>query len=73
MRPEGSVGFAPVKKRWVVERTNAWNGRYRRHSKDYERRVESSAAMIQISQTHLMLRRLTHHEDQKFRYRAKAG
>jgi transposase len=73
MRPEDSVGFAPVRKRWVVERTNAWNGRYRRHSKDYERRVESSAAMIQISQSHLMLRRLTHHEDQKFRYRAKAG
>jgi putative transposase len=73
MRPEGSPGFTPVKKRWVVERTNAWNGRYRRHSKDYERRVDSSAAMIQISQTHLMLRRLTPREDQKFRYRAKAG
>jgi putative transposase len=73
MRPAGSPGFTPVKKRWVVERTNAWNGRYRRHSKDYERRVDSSAAMIQISQTHLMLRRLTPHEDQKFRYRAKAG
>lgn len=73
MRPEGSPGFTPVKKRWVVERTNAWNGRYRRHSKDYERRGESSAAMIQISQSHLMLRRLTPREDQNFRYRAKAG
>jgi putative transposase len=73
MRPEGSPGFTPVRKRWVVERTNAWNGRYRRHSKDYERRVESSAAMIQISQSHLMLRRLTPHEDQKFRYRARAA
>ena len=73
MRPEGSPGFTPVKKRWVVERTNAWNGRYRRHSKDYERRVDSSAAMIQISQSHLMLRRLTPRKDQNFRYRAKAG
>ena len=73
MRPEGSPGFTPVRKRWVVERTNAWNGRYRRHSKDYERRVESSAAMIQISQSHLMLRRLAPPETQNFRYRARAA
>lgn len=57
-RPEGTQGFTPLEKRWVVERTNAWNGRSRRHSKDYERRAESSAAMIQISNVHLMLRRL---------------
>ena len=37
-RPAGSQGFTPLEKRWVVERTNAWNGRCRRHSKDYERR-----------------------------------
>ncbi|MBI3300865.1 MAG: transposase, partial [Deltaproteobacteria bacterium] len=36
-RPEGSKGFTPLEKRWVVERTNAWHGRYRRNSKDYER------------------------------------
>ena len=58
-RPEGTRGFTPLEKRWVVERTNAWNGRCRRNSKDYERRVESSAAMIQISNIHLMLRRLS--------------
>jgi putative transposase len=58
-RPEGSRGFTPLEKRWVVERTNAWNGRCRRNSKDYERRVESSAAMIQVSNIHLMLRRLS--------------
>ena len=34
-RPEGTQGFTPLTKRWVVERTNAWNGRYRRNSKDY--------------------------------------
>ena len=39
IRPEGSVGFTPLRKRWVVERTNAWNGRCRRNSKDYERRA----------------------------------
>lgn len=73
MRPEGTAGFTPLRKRWVVERTNAWNGRYRRHSKDYERRVESSAAMIQVSQTNLMLRRLAPPDDQKFGYRARAA
>lgn len=73
MRPEGSSGFTPVRKRWVVERTNAWNGRYRRHSKDYERTVESSAAMIQVSQTHLLLRRLAPPLDRRFRYRANAA
>ena len=57
-RPEGASGFVPVPKRWVVERTFAWLGRYRRHSKDYERRTDSSASMLRISAIHLMLRRL---------------
>ena len=68
-RPEGSKGFTPLKKRWVVERTNAWNGRYRRNSKDYERKPESSTAMIYISNIHLMLRRLTAHRQPEFHYR----
>jgi transposase len=33
-RPAGSTGFTPLRQRWVVERTNAWNGRDRRNSKD---------------------------------------
>jgi putative transposase len=73
MRPEGTKGFTPLKKRWVVERTNAWNGRCRRHSKDYERTIASSAAMIQVSQSHLMLRRLAPSDDRNFRYRACAA
>ena len=71
-RPEGTTGFAPVRKRWVVERTNAWNGRSRRHSKDYERRTESSAAMIRISNVQLMLRRLAPVERPQFNYAAAA-
>ncbi len=43
-RLEGTKGFTPLAKRWVIERTNAWHGRYRRNSKDYERSVESSTA-----------------------------
>ncbi len=71
-RPEGTRGFTPLEKRWVVERTNAWNGRCRRNSKDYERRVESSAAMIQISNIHLMLRRLSPVSRPAFNYHAAA-
>jgi putative transposase len=71
-RPEGSRGFTPLEKRWVVERTNAWNGRCRRNSKDYERRVESSAAMVQISNIHLMLRRLSPVPRHTFQYRVAA-
>jgi putative transposase len=57
-RPAGEPLFKPVRKRWVVERTNAWIGRSRRNSKDYERYTQSSEAMIEISSIHLMLRRL---------------
>lgn len=56
--PPGTKGFHAVRKRWVVERTNAWNGRSRRNSKDYERTTASAEAMIQISAIHLMLKRL---------------
>jgi putative transposase len=57
-RPADAVGFAPIRKRWVVERTFAWHGRCRRHSKDYERRTDSSEAMVRVSALSLMLRRL---------------
>jgi putative transposase len=57
-RPEGETGFKPLPIRWVVERTFAWIGRYRRNSKDYEKRTDSSESMIQISSISLMLRRL---------------
>jgi len=59
-----------VHKRWVVERTNAWTGRSRRNSKDYERTPASAAAMIQISHLHLMLRKLTPSAQREFRYAA---
>jgi len=71
-RPEGRNGFTPVRKRWVVERTNAWNGRARRNSKDYERKPESAAAMIQLSNIHLMLRKLVPSSQREFRYAVAA-
>ena len=57
-RPPGSEGWVRLPKRWVVERTFAWLGRYRRLSKDYERLTGTSAAMVQVSAIHHMLRRL---------------
>jgi putative transposase len=69
-RPEGTNGFTPLEKRWVVERTNAWHGRSRRHSKDYERTPESSGAMISLSNIQLLLRRLTSHCRPEFHYRS---
>jgi putative transposase len=72
-RPEGTKGFTPLEKRWVIERTNAWHGRYRRNSKDYERSVESSTAMIQMSHVHLMLNRLAPCGRPAFHYRKEAA
>ena len=57
-RPKGDEEFEPLPRRWVVERTFAWLGRYRRNSKDYERNTASSEATIKISAIHMMLRRL---------------
>lgn len=72
-REPGVKGFAVLPKRWVVERTFAWQGRYRRHSRDYERRTDSSEAMIRISSLHMMLRRLApQYNAPAFRYRPAA-
>jgi putative transposase len=58
-RPPGSKEFRVIKWRWVVERTFAWLGRCRIHSREYERTTSSSEAQVQISMIQLMLRRLT--------------
>ena len=71
--PAGTKGFTSLEKRWVIERTNAWHGRYRRNSKDYERNAESSTAMIQMSNIHLMLNRLAPCGRPEFHYRKKAA
>ena len=58
LRPDGCKGFVLLPRRWVVERTLAWLNQSRRLSKDYERLPKSSEAMIYLSMTRLMLRRL---------------
>jgi putative transposase len=57
-RSDDVTGFQVLPKRWIVERTFAWFGRYRRLSKDYETLTESSEAIIHLAMIHLMLRRL---------------
>ena len=58
-RSDKDKGFKLLPKRWVVERTFSWLGRYRRLSKDYERLPETSEAMIQMAMIHIMVRRLS--------------
>jgi len=57
-RPPNAKGFVVVPVRWVVERTLAWLGRYRRLSKDYERCTKSSEGMIYVASITTMLKRL---------------
>ena len=47
-------------RRWVVERTLGWLGRWRRLSRDYEELPEVSEAMIKLAAIRLMLHRLAH-------------
>lgn len=58
LRPKDAVGFVPLAKRWVVERTFGWFTKYRRLAKDYEAGIEMSETMIYAAMTHRMLRRL---------------
>jgi putative transposase len=57
-RTDKEKGFKVLPKRWVVERTFGWLGRYRRLSKDYEELTETREAMIQMAMIHIMVRRL---------------
>ncbi|MEM1040989.1 MAG: transposase, partial [Bacteroidota bacterium] len=57
-REPGQRGFVVLKKRWIVERTFAWFGGYRRLSKDYEYIPAVSEAMVHLSAIRLMLRRV---------------
>lgn len=52
-------GWYVLPRRWVVERTFGWLGRYRILSKEYERRTASSETDVYIASIRLMLSRLT--------------
>jgi putative transposase len=55
-----AAGFTVQPRRWVVERTFAWLGRYRRMSKDYEFLPVSGEAFIYLAMSRLMLACLVH-------------
>lgn len=52
------AGFQVLPRRWVVERTFAWLGRYRRHSKDYEALAETEETWICVAMSRLTVARL---------------
>jgi len=56
--PPYPIGFQVLPRRWVVERTFAWLGRYRRLSKDYEALPATEEAWIYLAMSCLMLARL---------------
>lgn len=59
VEPPPMPAFTVLPRRWVVERSFAWLGRYRRMSKDYESLPASSEALIYAAMSRLLLRRLT--------------
>ncbi len=58
-RPQDAKGFMVLPRRWVVERTFGWFGRYRRLSRDFEHTVNSSESMVYTASIRRMLRLLT--------------
>jgi putative transposase len=51
--------FRVLPRRWVVERTFGWLGRYRRLNRDYERQAQTGEVMVYLAMIRLMLARLT--------------
>lgn len=52
-------GFSVEPKRWIIERTFGWFGGWRRLSKEYERFIETSKAMVQLASLQVALNRLS--------------
>ena len=53
-------GFELLRRRWVVERTFAWIGRFRRLSEEYDHSIESSKGWIWLASLRNILRRIAH-------------
>lgn len=50
--------FRVLPRRWVVERTFGWMGRYRRLNRDYERQGQTGETIVYVAMIRLMLARL---------------
>jgi putative transposase len=57
-RPAEARGFVVLPKRWIVEWTFAWLGRYRRLSKDYEAHPRNSETWMYVAMIHRMARHM---------------
>jgi putative transposase len=57
-RRDTQKGFAVLPRRWVLERTFGWLNNFRRLSKDYEFRTDSSEAFIFLAASLLLIARL---------------
>ncbi len=69
-RPSGMKGFSVLPKRWIVERTFSWLGRWRRLNRNYERLTTTSETMVKIASIGRMLRRIEPSRNQpQFHYR----
>ena len=51
--------FKVLPRRWIVERTFGWLGRYRRLNRDYERQAHTGEIMVCLAMIRLMLARLS--------------
>ena len=58
-RPKGAKGFTVLPRRWVVERSFGWFGRYRRLCRDFEHLTSSSEAMVYLASIRRTLRLAT--------------
>jgi putative transposase len=70
-KPAEQQGFVVAPRRWVVERTFAWLGCYRRLSKDYENRPEYSESWVYIASISRMLRKLHANDMEERPYKRK--
>ena len=53
---KGTKGFQILQWRWVIERSFAWLGNFRRLSKDYEMTTSSAKAFIALAFSRIMLK-----------------
>jgi putative transposase len=60
-----------VPKRWRVERTFGWLSRYRRMSKDYERKVQTNETLIAVAMIRLVLARLGRQAERRAKYEVR--
>lgn len=59
VQKQTAPGFHVLPWRWVVERTFAWFGNFRRLSKDYEKTTTSSEAFLWLASSSILLNRLS--------------